>query len=139
MSHDCYRLDIESVAESLGFTTVAHPYIRSSQAALELQTRAAIDPEACDCRSIKLKLPAPSRCLEEEPLPSSPPLEPSSTRRRGLVLWDTWQRPSPPRQGGVVWSCQTHGNAWWHALCLVLTWCLYAGVPGLLGTDNVII
>jgi hypothetical protein len=37
--------------------------------------------------------------------------EPSRTGRRGPEPWDTWQRRSPPEQGGRVWSCGTRGNA----------------------------
>jgi hypothetical protein len=37
--------------------------------------------------------------------------EPSRTGRRGPEPWDTWQRQSPPEQGGRVWSCGTRGNA----------------------------
>jgi hypothetical protein len=37
--------------------------------------------------------------------------EPASVGRRGLGLWDTWQRQSPPRQGGGVRSCSAHGSA----------------------------
>jgi hypothetical protein len=67
ISRNCYRLEVESVAESLCFMTAAHPYIRSSPVALELQTQPAIDPQACDCQSIKLNLNVSSRYLEEEP------------------------------------------------------------------------
>jgi hypothetical protein len=36
--------------------------------------------------------------------------EPFSARRRGLELWNTWWRQSPPQLGGGVWSCGTHGS-----------------------------
>jgi hypothetical protein len=35
-------------------------------------------------------------------------LEPSSTGRRGLELWDTWWHRSPPQLGDGVQSCRTH-------------------------------
>jgi hypothetical protein len=62
--------------------------------------------------------------------------EPTSVGRQGLELEDTWQRRSPPQLECEVRSSKTRGSAWMHALLLVLTLSLYAGVPALQGTDS---
>jgi hypothetical protein len=62
--------------------------------------------------------------------------EPSHEGRRGLEPWDAWQHQSPPTQGGWVQCRGTHDSALLHALLLALAWRLYAGVPGLQGTDS---
>jgi hypothetical protein len=40
--------------------------------------------------------------------------EPSSTGRRGLEPYDTWQRRSSPQLGGEVESHRTHGSTGAH-------------------------
>jgi hypothetical protein len=47
--------------------------------------------------------------------------EPTSTGRQGPGSRDTWQRQSPPLQGGEVRSYRVRGSAWMHALLLGLT------------------
>jgi hypothetical protein len=57
-------------------------------------------------------------------------------RQREPEPQDTWRHRSPPQQGGEARSYSLRGSAWIHALLLALTQSLYAGVPGLQGTDS---
>jgi hypothetical protein len=57
-------------------------------------------------------------------------------RGGGPKLPGTWQYLSPLTWGAGIQSCGTSGGVWMLALLLVLTWSLYAGVPGLQGIDS---
>jgi hypothetical protein len=61
---------------------------------------------------------------------------PPEPRGGGPELPSAWQYLSPLTWRAGVRSCRTRGGAWMFAPPLILTWSLYAGLPGLQGIDK---